>query len=100
MSKDFGQSGVRMGLSIIQNNPEMIVGCAIAAQMQISTLTSTFVTALLTAPNLDELVKLNSERLARAYTTLTGFLKKFKIPCIPCNASLYVFAKMAPEAQT
>lgn len=100
MSKDFGQSGVRVGFSISQSNQEMLVGCALAAQMQVSNLTALFVTALLTAPNLDELIKLNVERLAKAYTTLTTFFKANNIPYIPCNAGLYVFARIAPKAQT
>lgn len=100
MSKDFGQSGVRLGLTVTQNNSEMMVGCALAAQMQISTLTSTFATALLTAPHLDRLIKLNSMRLGQAYVRLTYFLRQINIPYIPCNAGLYVFAKIAPKAQT
>lgn len=100
MSKDFGQSGVRMGLSISQHNHEMAVACALAAQMQVSTLTSTFVTSLITATNLDELMKLNSRRLAEAYRSLTTLFKDCGIPYIPCNAGLYVFARIAPEANT
>jgi aspartate/methionine/tyrosine aminotransferase len=100
MSKDFGQSGVRMGLSISQSNQEMAVACALAAQMQISTLTSTFVTALLTAPDLDDLIRLNAKRLTKAYATITDFFKEVSIPYIPCNAGLYVFAKLAPKAET
>jgi aspartate/methionine/tyrosine aminotransferase len=100
MSKDFGQSGVRMGLSVSQSNQAMAVACALAAQMQISTLTSTFVTALLTAPDLDSLVRLNAARLAKAYVTITSFFNELSIPYIPCNAGLYVFAKLAPKAKT
>lgn len=43
---------------------------------------------------------LNSQRLGEAYTSLTTWLSKFKIPYIPCNAGLYVFAKIAPNAQS
>jgi aspartate/methionine/tyrosine aminotransferase len=100
MSKDFGQSGVRMGLSISQSNEEMAVACALAAQMQISTLTSTFVESLLTAPNLDDLIQLNAQRLGEAYSTLTSFFKELNIPYVPCNAGLYIFAKIAPNAET
>ncbi|KAF2276638.1 1-aminocyclopropane-1-carboxylate synthase [Westerdykella ornata] len=100
MSKDFGQSGFRMGVTITQSNQEMAVAAALAAQMQVSTLSATFVTALLTAPNLDELIQLNKKRLAEAYTKLTKFFKEHDIPYIPCNAGLYVFAKIAPNAET
>jgi aspartate/methionine/tyrosine aminotransferase len=100
MSKDFGQSGVRMGVTVTQGNHEMAVAVALAAQMQVSTLTSTFVTALLTSPNLRELIALNAERLARAYSTITRLFKEFDIPYISCNAGVYVFAKLAPYAQT
>lgn len=100
MSKDFGQSGVRMGVTVTQSNQEMAVAAALASQMQVSNLSATFVTSLLTSPKLDDLISLNKARLARAYSILTTFLSEHNIPYIPCNAGLYVFAKIAPKART
>ncbi|KAF1998234.1 PLP-dependent transferase [Amniculicola lignicola CBS 123094] len=97
-SKDFGQSGFRM--AITQANNEMAVALALAANTQISSLSTIFVTSLLTSPKLPKLIALNSQRLAQAYTTLTGFFKELSIKYVPCNAGLYVFAKLARQAQT
>ncbi|KAF2795571.1 1-aminocyclopropane-1-carboxylate synthase [Melanomma pulvis-pyrius CBS 109.77] len=99
-SKDFGQSGFRMGCTVTQFNEEMAVGLALAANTQISALSTIFVTSLLTSPKLTSLVALNRERLRAAYTTLTNFLKRYDIPYLPCNAGLYVFARLAHHAVT
>ncbi|KAI0139752.1 1-aminocyclopropane-1-carboxylate synthase [Pestalotiopsis sp. NC0098] len=99
-SKDFGQSGVRMGCTVTQNSEEMVVGLALAANTQISSLSTIFVTHLLTSPQLPSLVALNSIRLASAYEMLVTFLKKHLIPYIPCNAGLYVLARLAADAKS
>jgi aspartate/methionine/tyrosine aminotransferase len=78
----------------------MAIGLALAAMIQVSALTTIFVTKLLKSPKLSDIISLNSERLQSAYQCLTKFLKEHDIPYIPCNAGLYVFAKLAPNAQT
>jgi aspartate/methionine/tyrosine aminotransferase len=78
----------------------MAVAVALAALMEVSTLTSTFVTAVLTSSNLGKLIALNAERLASAYATIMRLSKEFDIPYIACEAGVYVFAKLAPCAQT
>ena len=76
----------------------MAVGLALASNTQTSTLSSIFVSALLSSSKIPQLLKLNSERLAAAYGALSDVLKKHNIPYIPCDAGLYVFAKIAPNA--
>ncbi|ROW17439.1 hypothetical protein VPNG_00941 [Cytospora leucostoma] len=100
MSKDFGQSGFRMGCTVTQFNEEMAVGLALAADKPISALSSLFVTSLLSSPELPSLIALNSERLSAAYTLLTTFFREIGIPYVPCNAGLFVFARLAPKAVT
>jgi aspartate/methionine/tyrosine aminotransferase len=113
-SKDLGQSGFRMvssldictqgnvnfrkGCTVSQFNEEMAVGVALAANNQISALSTIFVTTLLTSPNLDSLIALNKERLSLSYAKLTNLFKKHGIPYLPCNAGLYVFARLARRA--
>ncbi|KAJ4390994.1 hypothetical protein N0V93_004593 [Gnomoniopsis smithogilvyi] len=99
-SKDFGQSGIRMGCTITQFNREMAVGLALAANTQISVLTSIFVTSLLSSPDLPSLIALNSERLASAYKQITTFFKNERIAYLPCNAGLYLYVKLVPYAVT
>ncbi|PVI02650.1 1-aminocyclopropane-1-carboxylate synthase 7 [Periconia macrospinosa] len=99
-SKDFGQSGFRMGCTVTQFNEAMAVGLALAANTQISALSTLFVTRLLTTPKLDALLALNRERLRTAYISLTGFFKRYGVPYLPCNAGLYVFARLAHHAVT
>ncbi|KAI1778792.1 1-aminocyclopropane-1-carboxylate synthase [Hypoxylon cercidicola] len=99
-SKDFGQSGFRMGCAVTQFNEEMAVGLALAANTQTSALSTIFTTSLLTSPKLPSLIALNSRRLSSAYTSLTTFFKENGIPYVPCNAGMYVFAKISPQAET
>ena len=76
------------------------MGLALAANTQLSALSTIFVTNLLTSPQLPSLIALNSQRLATAYVMLTSFLKAEGRPYLPCNAGLYVYAKLAPDAKT
>ncbi|MCJ1380194.1 hypothetical protein MMC17_003297 [Xylographa soralifera] len=99
-SKDLGQSGIRMGCTVTQANPEMAVGLALASNTTTSTLSSIFVSALLTSPEMPELLALNSDRLAEAYRSLTTVLRKHNVPYLPAYAGLYVFAKIAPDAES
>jgi aspartate/methionine/tyrosine aminotransferase len=78
----------------------MAVGLALAANTQISSLSTIFVTQLLSSPRLPTLIAQNAEMLAELYKTMTSFLKEYSIPYVPANAGLYVFAKIAPDAQT
>ncbi|KAL9084060.1 MAG: hypothetical protein Q9165_008261 [Trypethelium subeluteriae] len=99
-SKDFGQSGVRMGCTVTQANPEMAVGCALASNTQTSSLSAICVSKLLASPDLPKLIELNSKRLAEAYRLLTTVLKRHQIRYIPCNAGPYLFAQIDPNART
>jgi aspartate/methionine/tyrosine aminotransferase len=68
--------------------------------MNVSTLSAVFAIALLSSPSLPSLVALNSRRLADAYKLLTNFLKSHGIRYFPCNAGLFVLARLAPNAQS
>ncbi|KAL1856868.1 putative secondary metabolism biosynthetic enzyme [Diaporthe australafricana] len=99
-SKDFGQSGMRMGCAVSQHSEEMAVGLALAANTVTSALSSIFVTRLLTSAELPALVRTNSERLGAAYATLTAFFAESGVRYAPCNAGLYVFARLAGDVET
>ncbi|KAF4626878.1 hypothetical protein G7Y89_g11280 [Cudoniella acicularis] len=99
-SKDFGQNGVRMGCTVTQANQELAMAHGLSAINLTSSLSAVFVTTLLTSQKLPFLLELNSQRLAIAYKLLTSFFKRNNIPYIPCNAGLYVFAKVAPNSET
>lgn len=76
----------------------MAVGLALASNTTTSTLSSIFVSALLTSPEIPKLLALNSDRLTEAYRSLTAMLRKHNIHYLPAYAGLYVFAKIAPDA--
>jgi gliotoxin/aspirochlorine biosynthesis aminotransferase len=68
--------------------------------MNVSTLSGTFATSLLSSPTLPSLIKLNSQRLSESYTLITTFFKERNIEWLPCNATPFVLAKIVPKAKT
>ncbi|ORY14660.1 1-aminocyclopropane-1-carboxylate synthase 7 [Clohesyomyces aquaticus] len=99
-SKDLGQSGIRMGCTVTQANEEMTIGLTLSSMYKTSALSTIFVTSLLNSSKLPNLITQNSGRLASAYQKLTALFKKYGVPYIPCNAGVYVFAKLASAAET
>lgn len=73
---------------------------ALASSTQISSLSSVFVTALLTSPELPALVLLNARRLAESYQIVAGALQQWHVEFIPAQAGLFVFAKLAKGIRT
>lgn len=123
-SKDLGSSGLRMvspspfvgfspsilaglnksiffqGCCITQNNKPLAVGLALACNTQMSSLTAIASSRLLMSPELPHLLHLNSERLGRAYGTITSMLKSRGLTYIPANMGPFLFARLVPDAQT
>ncbi|KAI0902708.1 1-aminocyclopropane-1-carboxylate synthase 7 [Ustulina deusta] len=100
LSKDLGSNGLRMGCCITQANKPLATGLALSTNTQLSSLTALVTTSLLSSPELPKLFSLNSTRLAEAYETLTVWLKDHGIPYLPVTAGCFVFARVAPNAQT
>ncbi|KAF2973011.1 hypothetical protein GQX73_g494 [Xylaria multiplex] len=100
LSKDLGSNGLRMGCCVTQANKPLATGLALSSNTQLSSLTALVTTSLLTSPTLPQLFALNSERLAEAYSSLTEWLKQREIPYVPANMGCFVFAQVAPKANT
>jgi bifunctional pyridoxal-dependent enzyme with beta-cystathionase and maltose regulon repressor activities len=65
-----------------------------------SSLTAVAVSALLTSPELPQLIYMNSQRLSDAYSRLTLFLKEHNIEYIPVTNGPFLFCKIVADAQT
>ncbi|PGH15386.1 hypothetical protein AJ80_05570 [Polytolypa hystricis UAMH7299] len=98
ISKDFGSSGIRLGCTVSQTNPEVIVGATLASNTQTSSLAAIFTKRLLTSPQLSSLVARNQERLSSSHSTITSWLRLNDFEYIPANAGVYVFAKLCKNA--
>lgn len=83
-----------------QFNENLRNGLALAAHMNVSTLSVVVATELLVSPALPSLVALNSARLAEAYKLITCVFKRHGIRYFPCNAGTFVLARLAPNAQS
>lgn len=99
-SKDFGSSGIKLGCTATQSNENLRNALALAAHMNVSTLSAVFVTKLLASPQLPSLLALNSARLSEAYKLITEFFKRHRIHYFPCNSCPIILARVAPNAQS
>ena len=83
-----------------QFNDHLHNALALAAFMNVSTLSTVFATELLASPHLPSLLALNVTRLAGACKLLTSFFKRHGIRYFPCDVGTFVLARLAPNAQT
>ncbi|QYS97979.1 hypothetical protein H0G86_005180 [Trichoderma simmonsii] len=100
ISKDFGSSGIRLGCTISQYNPEIIVGLSLASNTQTSSLAAIFTRSLLASNQIDALIQLNRKRLSISYGLLTSWLQMNEFDYIPANAGIFVFARLCKQALT
>ena len=102
-SKLFGSSGFESvcheSLFLLELSDDSVQGCtatqasgnsrnglALAAHMNVSTLSTVFARELLMFSNLSSILSLNSDAYARS----TSFLKRLRIHNLPCNADLFI----------
>ncbi|KAL4783356.1 hypothetical protein BJX76DRAFT_368480 [Aspergillus varians] len=100
ISKDFGCSGLRLGCVVSQANPELILGLRLPTSTEVSSLTALCTTALLTSPKLSHLVRLNKKRLLSSYRAVASVLEACGVGYIPATAGVFIFAQLAPGAET
>ncbi|EIT75178.1 1-aminocyclopropane-1-carboxylate [Aspergillus oryzae 100-8] len=113
MSKDLSASGVRLvrsqlplfllpwinsrGCVITRNRPlRDVVG--LVASVHVSVLSTVFAKEVLASPQLPKLLTLSATRLAKAYSTLTTAFKATGIEYFPSYATVFVLARLAPNA--
>ncbi|KAL2412771.1 putative aminotransferase aclI [Exophiala dermatitidis] len=99
MSKDFGCSGIRLSALVSQKNPELLKNLSFAGCLQISNLATLSALAILTAPQLPQLISTNKDRLAESYQIMTTFLEQRALEYVPATAGLYVFTKLLPAGE-
>ncbi|KAL8782712.1 MAG: hypothetical protein Q9195_009582, partial [Heterodermia aff. obscurata] len=99
-SKVFALAGMRLGCTITQAHPPLRDGHALAAFHNVSILPTLLTTAILHSPTLSTLSSLNSQRHADSYALITSRFKEWHLPYLPCNASPFVMAKIAPRARS
>lgn len=73
---------------------------ALVAHTSVSNLSILFGRELLTSPRLHDIIQLNSSRLASAYDQIKTFFEASSIEYLPCEATTFVLARLAPYSQT
>ncbi|PYH40407.1 pyridoxal phosphate-dependent aminotransferase [Aspergillus saccharolyticus JOP 1030-1] len=97
MSKDLAASGVRLGCVVTRNRPlRNVVG--LVASVHVSGLSTVFAKEVLASSQLPDLLARSATRLADAYTTLTTAFRAAGIEYFPCHATVFVLARLAPQA--
>ncbi|KAJ8132319.1 hypothetical protein O1611_g1306 [Lasiodiplodia mahajangana] len=99
MSKDLGATGARLGC-VVTRNKDMRDSIALVSHTSVSSFSVMFARALLTSPRLHTIIQLNSSRLATAYARLVKFFELNSIQYLPCEATTFVLARLAPYNQT
>lgn len=82
-----------------QANPSVITGVTYSGFWQVSALSSLFITAVLTSPQLPALIELNKEGLRNSYGLLTSKLREWDVEYIPVRAGMMIFVKIAKDAK-
>ncbi|KAI0903477.1 aminotransferase GliI-like protein [Ustulina deusta] len=99
MSKDLGATGARLGC-VVTRSKDVRDSIALVAHTSVSNLSILFARALLTSPKLHTIIQLNSSRLTAAYERIRTFFEANSIQYLPCAATTFVLARLAPYSQT
>lgn len=68
------------------------------ASVHVSVLSTVFAKEVLASPQLPKLLTLSATRLAKAYSTLTTAFKATGVEYFPSYATVFVLARLAPNA--
>ncbi|KAI1762791.1 aminotransferase GliI-like protein [Hypoxylon sp. FL1150] len=99
MSKDLGATGARLGC-VVTHSKDVRDSIALVAHTSISNLSILFARALLSSPRLHTIIQLNSSLLAAAFRQIKEFFEENSIEYLPCEATTFVLARLAPFSQT
>jgi aspartate/methionine/tyrosine aminotransferase len=88
------------GCVVSQANIELRTAMKLQVTTEISSLAAVATTGLLTSTKLTKLIETSNQRLARAHTMVTGWLEQHSLAHLPASHGIYVYAHLAPEAQT
>jgi gliotoxin/aspirochlorine biosynthesis aminotransferase len=84
---------------VSQGNKDLTVALALAASNQMSSLTALTVNSVLSTPRcqMKKFIETNQSRLSRSYSEITTFFRRHSIRYFPCNAGLYVWARLGGD---
>ncbi|CAN9159617.1 unnamed protein product [Alternaria alternata] len=98
-SKLFGMSGLKAGCIISQQNPSLLKAMALTSTHP-SSISTLYLSSLLTWSQLPTLLALNPERLSLSYNILASFLRRHNINFVVPTHGLFLFARLAKKAVT
>jgi len=95
-SKDFGISGMRVGLIYSKNEEFLKAYTNLAAPHMVSNLTQWVLQEVLSDNKfIKRYIKINQENITRSYITVTKTLDKLDIPYVPARGSLFVWLDLS-----
>jgi len=95
-SKDFGISGMRIGLVYSKNEEFLKAYTNLAAPHMVSNLTQWVIQEVLSDKKfIKKYIKTNKENLTRSYLTVTKTLDKLEVPYVPARGSLFVWLDLS-----
>ncbi|KAL4755585.1 pyridoxal phosphate-dependent aminotransferase [Aspergillus foveolatus] len=101
LSKDFGATGLRIGVLISQSNPQFLNACESISLFSFpSSLADKAVTSFLANDMItDSFIFTNRARLSESYQFVTGFCRANGIPYTQSNAALFVWINLGAIAK-
>ncbi|KAF7902594.1 hypothetical protein EAF00_002497 [Botryotinia globosa] len=85
------------GVTITQHDSSLRDALALASHMKVSTMSTVYATSLLRSLRLPGLLSLSSQRLSNRYTQMIALFNKHNIKYFPCNAGLFILARIVLE---
>ncbi|KAK0739372.1 aminotransferase GliI [Apiosordaria backusii] len=105
LSKDFGFNGLRIGAFISQTNKDICLSAALSTFCQTSSLAALVAEkVVLSKENIEYVIGDGRKMLTDAYETVSRFLSDLKVPFVPAECGMFVFARLCddetPESET
>ncbi|KAF1946035.1 PLP-dependent transferase [Clathrospora elynae] len=98
-SKLFGMSGFKVGCIVSQQNPHLLTAMALLASHP-SSISTLYLSNLLSWSQLPTLLALNSERLTQSCHILASSLRRWNLEFVTPTHGLFLFAKLAKGAKS
>ncbi|KAF2800544.1 PLP-dependent transferase [Melanomma pulvis-pyrius CBS 109.77] len=93
-SKLLGLSGLRIGCVVSQSNPEIRAAVSLLTYLNVSSLSAITLTAILSSPDLSQLLYVNSQRITASYACFTKLFRGLNVEFLPAQEGLFIFAKL------
>ncbi|KAF2235968.1 PLP-dependent transferase [Viridothelium virens] len=99
-SKVLALSGLRLGCTITQSNPDLRNALTLASFTNVSILSTLLTTQVLRTPKLNSILDTTATRFTDSYRVVTSFFERLKVSYLPCNSGPFILVNIVPHAES